>query len=59
MSPSTQRLFPVIELDGQQYRLLVLALTTARIVSLQYPVGNLAHARGAIVAALDYLFLGF
>jgi hypothetical protein len=59
MSPATQRLFPVVELDGQQYRLLVPALTTVRIFGLRDPVGNLGSARDSIVAALDYLFLGF
>ena len=53
-SPTTQRLFPAVELDGQQYRMLVPALAT-----LRQPVGNLGDARSAIIAALDYLFFGF
>ena len=57
--PTTQRLFPAVELEGATYRLLVPGLTTARVGSLRQPIGDLASERDRIIAALDYLFLGF
>ncbi|MGD9507501.1 MAG: CcdB family protein [Geminicoccaceae bacterium] len=57
--PATQRLFPTVALEGTAYRLLVPGLATARVGSLMQPVGSLASERDRIIAALDYLFLGF
>lgn len=57
--PATQQLFPTVKLDGTAYRLLVPGLTAARVGSLGQPVGSLASERDRIIAALDYLLLGF
>jgi hypothetical protein len=59
MPSVTERLVPVVDMDGRQFRILVPFLTTARAGSLREPICNLDRARSAIIAGLDYLFLGF
>jgi toxin CcdB len=53
------RLLPIVEVNGQDYALLVPALTALRAANLRQVVANLAEERARILAALDYLFIGF
>jgi hypothetical protein len=59
MAPLADKLVPIVEFESRQLAILVPLLTTARAWSLRDPVDNVAHARDRIIAALDYLFLGF
>ena len=52
------RLSPHVEIGGTQYVLIVPRMTAVASVDLREPRGQLAAFRDAIVAALDYLFLG-
>lgn len=52
------RLAPTVALPAGEYALLVPRLTTMPTGGLGRPVANVASHRDAIVAALDYLFLG-
>jgi len=53
------RLIPIVRVDGRDYALLVPALTTLRATDLRQVVASLADERARILAALDYLFIGF
>jgi toxin CcdB len=59
MPPLAGRLIPVITLRESAYALLVPSLTTMPAADLHQVVANLANDRDRIMAALDYLFLGF
>lgn len=59
MPPLAGRLIPVVKVQNQEYALLVPALTALRAVDLRQVVANLASERARILAALDYLFIGF
>jgi toxin CcdB len=59
MPPLAGRLIPVVTLRENAYALLVPSLTTMPATDLRQVVANLANDRDRIMAALDYLFLGF
>ena len=59
MAPLADKLVPIVEIESRELAILVPLLTTARRWSLRDPVASVAHARDRIIAALDYLFLGF
>jgi len=53
------RLIPIVMVSESAYAVLVPSLTTMPATDLRQVVGNLEHDRDRIIAALDYLFLGF
>jgi toxin CcdB len=59
MPPLAGRLLPVVKVNGQDYALLIPALTATRAADLRRVVASLADERARILAALDYLFIGF
>jgi toxin CcdB len=59
MPPFAGQLLPVVTVLGNSYATLVPSLTTMAVADLRHPVGNLAGDRDRIMAALDYLFIGF
>jgi toxin CcdB len=59
MPPLTGRLIPIVDVEGRDYALLVPALTALPAADLRQVVANLAGERTRILAALDYLFIGF
>ena len=59
MPPLAGRLIPIVEIGRRDYALLVPALTTLRATDLRQVVASLANERARILAALDYLFIGF
>ena len=59
MPPLAGRLIPFVTLRENAYALLVPSLTTMPVTDLRQVVANLANDRDRIMAALDYLFLGF
>lgn len=52
------RLMPAVAVESKEYVLLVPSLTNLPAADLQRAVGNVGSSRDAIVAALDYLFVG-
>jgi CcdB protein len=44
--------------EGRDLNILIPGLTAVSVNELRTPVGSLAAERDAIVAALDFLFLG-
>lgn len=59
MPPFAGRLVPVLEVAGVDHVLLVPSLTSMPAADLRHAVVNLADERDRIMAALDYLFIGF
>ena len=59
MPPLAGRLIPIVDVEGRDYALLVPALTALPAMDLRQVVDNLADERTRILAALDYLFIGF
>ncbi len=59
MPPFAGRLLPVVTVVGNGYALLVPSLTTMPVADLRHALVNLAGDRDRIMAALDYLFIGF
>jgi len=55
---SVGRMTPHVEIDGAEYVLLVPAMTAIHLGDLRDRKGQLTRYRDAIVAALDFLFLG-
>jgi predicted component of type VI protein secretion system len=53
------RLIPIVKVENQDYALLVPAQTALPATDLRRVVANVADARARILAALDYLFIGF
>jgi toxin CcdB len=53
------RLIPIVKVENRDYALLVPSLTALPVTDLRRVVANLADDRQRIVAALDYLFMGF
>jgi hypothetical protein len=53
------RLIPIVMVSESAYAVLVPFLTTMPAADLRQAVENLEHDRDRIIAALDYLFLGF
>jgi toxin CcdB len=53
------RLIPIVKVENQDYALLVPSLTALPITDLRQVIANLADDRERIMAALDYLFIGF
>ncbi len=52
------RLTPVVEISGVEHVLLVPRMTAVSSADLKARRGEIAAWRSAIVAAIDYLFLG-
>jgi toxin CcdB len=59
MPPLAGRLIPVVTLRENAYALLVPSLTTMPAADLRQVIAHLVSDRDRIMAALDYLFLGF
>jgi toxin CcdB len=59
MPPLAGRLIPIVTLGDADYALLVPSLTAMPVADLRHAVANLADERDRIMAALDYLFIGF
>ncbi len=59
MPPLAGRLIPVVTIERDAYAVLVPSLTAMPTADLRRTVANLAEVRDRIIAALDYLFLGF
>ncbi len=59
MPPFAGQLLPVVTVMGNAYAVLVPSLTTMPVADLRHPIVNLAGERDWIMAALDYLFIGF
>jgi hypothetical protein len=59
LPPLGLRLIPAVDLDGCEMGVLVPGLVTVAARDLRAPVTNVEEARDRIIAALDYLFLGF
>ena len=53
------RLIPIVQVENQDYALLVPSLTALPVADLRQVIATLAHDRERILAALDYLFIGF
>ena len=53
------RLIPIVKVENQDYVLLVPSLTALPMADLRQVAGSLAADRERILAALDYLFVGF
>jgi toxin CcdB len=53
------RLIPIVQVAEEDYALLVPSLTALPVTDLRNVVANLAGDRERILAALDYLFIGF
>jgi toxin CcdB len=53
------RLIPIVKVANQEYALLVPSLTTLPATDLRQVVASLAADRERILAALDYLFVGY
>jgi len=49
---------PGVTVDAKDYLLLVPSLTNLPAADLHRSVGNVGASREAIIAALDYLFVG-
>ena len=56
--PIEWRLMPRVIVDGRELNILIPGLTVVSVRDLHEPVGSIAAERDAIVAALDFLFLG-
>jgi toxin CcdB len=54
----TGRLTPVVVLQEGDYVAIVPGLTSVRRDDLGAPIASLAHLRGELLAAIDYLFFG-
>ena len=52
------RLMPLVTVESKEYVLLIPSLTNLPAVDLKRVVDNIGARRDAIVAALDYLFIG-
>jgi CcdB protein len=59
MPPLAGRLIPIVNVESQDYALLVPSLTASPATDLRQVVANLADERARILAAFDYLFIGF
>ena len=53
------RLIPIVEVENQDFALLVPSLTALPVADLRQVIASLAADRERILAALDYLFIGF
>jgi toxin CcdB len=53
------RLIPIVQVENQKYALLVPSVTVLPVTDLRHVVASLADERERILAALDYLFIGF
>jgi toxin CcdB len=53
------RLIPIVTVDSQDYALLVPSVTALPATDLRDVVGNLTDERERILAALDFLFIGY
>lgn len=53
------RLIPIVKVAQDDYALLVPSLTALPATDLRQVVATLANDRDRILAALDYLFIGF
>lgn len=53
------RLMPNVMIDGRELHVLIPSVAAVAATDLRKPIGNLAPERDRIIAAIDYLFLGF
>ncbi len=53
-----ERLNPAFEVEARKVHLLPADLAVVPVSILVKPIGNLVHARDAIIAALDLVFTG-
>jgi toxin CcdB len=54
-----QSLNPVFEINGERVVMATQGMAAVPLAILKNPVTSLAHRRGEIVAAIDFLFQGF
>ena len=59
MPPLAGRLIPIVTVQDRDYALLVPALATLPVADMRRVMATLENDRGRILAALDYLFIGF
>jgi toxin CcdB len=59
LPPLAGRLIPIVTVANDDYALLIPSLTALPVTDLRQVVANLADDRERIMAALDYLFIGF
>ena len=59
LPPLDLRLIPTVMLDGRELGILVPGLGPGAAPDLRNAIANVEGARDSIIAALDYLFLGF
>jgi hypothetical protein len=59
LPPLGLRLIPAAEIQGRELGILIPGLATVAASDLRHAVANIDSARDHIIAALDYLFLGF
>ena len=52
------RLLPVVDLEGQEFLVLMPSITNVAVAELGRPLGDLTAFRGKIVDALDWMFHG-
>ena len=57
IGPVSGKLMPVVEIDGQEFVVLMPSITNVPVVELRRSVGDLGAYRSKIVDALDWLFL--
>ena len=58
LPPLPGRLMPVVAIEAKDYVVLIPSLTNLPAADLTRVVANIGSRRDAIVAGLDYLFLG-
>ena len=56
--PIEWRLMPTVVVDGRELNIVIPGLTAVSARELRESIGNIGTERNAIVAALDFLFLG-
>lgn len=59
LPPLGLRLIPAVDVGGHKMGILIPGLVTVAANDLRASVTNVDEARDEIIAALDYLFLGF
>lgn len=52
------RLAPLVQVDGEEYVVIIEKLTAVPVRSLPRRIANLSPHRGALLAAIDLLFYG-
>lgn len=56
---SMDKLTPIVEYQGEKLLVLTPQMASLPANLLKAPIGSLAHLRDEIIAALDFVFIGF